>query len=159
MSFKPLARGAFAALFLLALPAVVWAGQVRGKVLSLDRALEPSLPALLWLLDVPIEDPQWQRLDPPQRRLRARSACPAAGPCSAALFASSDGSASGAGGVSPTTIRASNSIDAALAYVRCTVVVPVGKSIVVGGMTLDPSSTGGDARQLYLILEVVGAAK
>jgi len=34
MSFKPLARGAFAALFLLALPAVVWAGQVRGKVLG-----------------------------------------------------------------------------------------------------------------------------
>ncbi len=34
MSFKPLARGAFAALFLLALPAAVWAGQVRGKVLG-----------------------------------------------------------------------------------------------------------------------------
>ncbi len=45
--------------------------KVTGKLLSLDRALEPSLPALLWLLDVPIEDPQWQRLDPPQRRQRA----------------------------------------------------------------------------------------
>ena len=45
--------------------------KLTGKLLSLDRALEPSLPALLWLLDVPIEDPQWQRLDPPQRRQRA----------------------------------------------------------------------------------------
>jgi predicted ATPase/class 3 adenylate cyclase len=45
--------------------------KVTGKLLSLDRSLEPSLPALLWLLDVPIEDPAWQRLDPPQRRQRA----------------------------------------------------------------------------------------
>ena len=45
--------------------------KLTGKLLSLDRALEPSLPALLWLLDVPIEDPQWQGLDPPQRRRRA----------------------------------------------------------------------------------------
>src|SRR5918994_183599 len=45
--------------------------KVTGKVLLLDRALELSLPALLWLLDVPIEDPQWPRLDPPDRRLRA----------------------------------------------------------------------------------------
>ena len=42
--------------------------KVTGKLLSLDRALEPSLPALLWLLDVPVDDPQWKRLDPPQRR-------------------------------------------------------------------------------------------
>jgi class 3 adenylate cyclase/predicted ATPase len=42
--------------------------KVMGKLLSLDRTLEPSLPALLWLLDIPVEDPQWQRLDPPQRR-------------------------------------------------------------------------------------------
>jgi class 3 adenylate cyclase/tetratricopeptide (TPR) repeat protein len=42
--------------------------KVTGKLLSLDRALEPSLPALLWLLDVPVDDPQWQRLDPPRRR-------------------------------------------------------------------------------------------
>ena len=42
--------------------------KVTGKLLSLDRALEPYLPALLWLLDVPVDDPQWQRLDPPQRR-------------------------------------------------------------------------------------------
>jgi class 3 adenylate cyclase len=45
--------------------------KITGKLLSLDRALESSLPALLWLLDVPIEDSQWQRLDPQQRRLRA----------------------------------------------------------------------------------------
>jgi class 3 adenylate cyclase/tetratricopeptide (TPR) repeat protein len=43
--------------------------RVRGKLLALDRALEPSLPALLWLLDVPVDDhPQWQPLDPSQRR-------------------------------------------------------------------------------------------
>jgi len=42
--------------------------KVTGKLLSLDRMLEPSLPALLWLLDVPVNDPEWQRLDPPQRR-------------------------------------------------------------------------------------------
>ncbi len=44
--------------------------KVTGKLLSLDRALEPSLPALLSLLDVPAEDPQWERLDPPERRQR-----------------------------------------------------------------------------------------
>jgi class 3 adenylate cyclase/tetratricopeptide (TPR) repeat protein len=42
--------------------------KVTGKLFSLDRALEPSLSALLWLLDVPVEDPQWQRFDPVQRR-------------------------------------------------------------------------------------------
>ncbi len=44
--------------------------KVTGKVLALDRALEPSLPAYLTLLDVASEDPQWERLDPPQRRQR-----------------------------------------------------------------------------------------
>jgi class 3 adenylate cyclase/tetratricopeptide (TPR) repeat protein len=42
--------------------------KVTGKLLSLDRELAPLLPALLGLLDVPVEDPQWQRLDPQQRR-------------------------------------------------------------------------------------------
>ncbi len=36
--------------------------------MSLDRALEPALPALLWLLDTPADDAE--RLDPPQRRHR-----------------------------------------------------------------------------------------
>jgi class 3 adenylate cyclase/tetratricopeptide (TPR) repeat protein/MoxR-like ATPase len=44
--------------------------QVVGKLLTLDRALEPILPAVLMLLDIPIEDRQWQALDPPQRRER-----------------------------------------------------------------------------------------
>src|SRR5207248_4495552 len=35
-----------------------------------DRTLEPSLPALLGWLDVPVEDASWQALDPPQRRQR-----------------------------------------------------------------------------------------
>ncbi len=44
--------------------------KVTGKVLSLDRELELILPALLALLDVPVEDAGWERLDPPQRRQR-----------------------------------------------------------------------------------------
>jgi class 3 adenylate cyclase/tetratricopeptide (TPR) repeat protein len=48
--------------------------KVTGKVLSLDRALEPALPALLWLLEVPVEDEAWGRLDPPQRRQRTLDA-------------------------------------------------------------------------------------
>jgi class 3 adenylate cyclase/tetratricopeptide (TPR) repeat protein len=48
--------------------------KVTGKLLTLDRALEPSLPALLALLDLPVEDPQWQVLDPPQRRQRTHDA-------------------------------------------------------------------------------------
>ena len=42
--------------------------KVTGRLLSLERALEPALPVFLSLLDVPIEDPEWARLDPPQRR-------------------------------------------------------------------------------------------
>jgi class 3 adenylate cyclase/tetratricopeptide (TPR) repeat protein len=42
--------------------------KVTGKLLSLDRALEPTLPSLLSLLDVAVEDPGWARLDPSQRR-------------------------------------------------------------------------------------------
>ncbi len=45
-----------------------------GKLLTLDRALEASLPALLSLLDVPTDDPQWATLDPPQRRRRTLDA-------------------------------------------------------------------------------------
>src|SRR5262249_24922310 len=39
-----------------------------GRVLDLDRALEPLVPPLLALLDVPVEDPAWQALNPPERR-------------------------------------------------------------------------------------------
>ena len=42
--------------------------KVTGKVLSLDRALEPFLSPLLWLLEVPAEDEAWGRLEPTQRR-------------------------------------------------------------------------------------------
>ena len=48
--------------------------KVTGRVLMLDRALEPTLPALLALLDVSGEDPEWQALDPPQRRQRTLDA-------------------------------------------------------------------------------------
>jgi class 3 adenylate cyclase/tetratricopeptide (TPR) repeat protein len=48
--------------------------KLTGKLLTLDRALEGDLPALLSLLDVPTDDPQWSRLDPSQRRRRTLDA-------------------------------------------------------------------------------------
>src|SRR5262249_31166471 len=48
--------------------------KVTGQLLPLDRALEPTLPVLLALLDVPVEDAPWQALDPAQRRLRTLDA-------------------------------------------------------------------------------------
>ena len=45
--------------------------KVAGKLLSLDPALELSLHPILWLLDVAVEDTQWEKLDPSQRRQRA----------------------------------------------------------------------------------------
>jgi len=48
--------------------------KVTGKLLTLDPALQPTLPAFLALLDVPGEDPQWQALDPAQRRQRTLEA-------------------------------------------------------------------------------------
>jgi class 3 adenylate cyclase/tetratricopeptide (TPR) repeat protein len=48
--------------------------KVLGRVLGLDRALEPLLPPLLALLDVPVEDQAWQNLDPPERRQRTLDA-------------------------------------------------------------------------------------
>jgi predicted ATPase/class 3 adenylate cyclase len=44
--------------------------KVTGKLLTLDESLRPTLPAFLQLLDVPVEDPEWQTPDPPQRRQR-----------------------------------------------------------------------------------------
>jgi class 3 adenylate cyclase/tetratricopeptide (TPR) repeat protein len=48
--------------------------KVLGRVLDLDRTLEPLLPPLLALLDAPVDDPAWQNLDPPQRRQRTLDA-------------------------------------------------------------------------------------
>ncbi len=42
--------------------------KLTGTLFSLDRALESALSPLLALLDVPVEDEPWSRLDPPQRR-------------------------------------------------------------------------------------------
>jgi len=44
--------------------------KITGKLLTLDRALEPAIPEFLSLLDVPVDDPKWNALDPLQRRLR-----------------------------------------------------------------------------------------
>jgi class 3 adenylate cyclase/tetratricopeptide (TPR) repeat protein len=49
--------------------------RVAGKLLMLDRALEPLLtPPLLALLDVPVDDAVWDALDPAQRRQRTLEA-------------------------------------------------------------------------------------
>jgi class 3 adenylate cyclase/tetratricopeptide (TPR) repeat protein len=48
--------------------------KVTGKLLTLDRALEPLLPPLLSLLDVTVDDPAWEALDPAQRRRRTLDA-------------------------------------------------------------------------------------
>ena len=40
----------------------------------MDATLGQTVPGLLALLDVPVEDPQWQALDPPQRRQRTLDA-------------------------------------------------------------------------------------
>ena len=40
------------------------------KCLTLDVALQPTRSAVLALLDVSVDDPEWQALDPSQRRLR-----------------------------------------------------------------------------------------
>jgi class 3 adenylate cyclase len=48
--------------------------RLTGKLLTLDRALEGDLPALLSLLDAPADDPAWAALDPSQRRRRTLDA-------------------------------------------------------------------------------------
>jgi class 3 adenylate cyclase/pimeloyl-ACP methyl ester carboxylesterase len=42
--------------------------KVTGKLITLDESLMPFLPGLLALLHVPVDDPTWEALDPPQRR-------------------------------------------------------------------------------------------
>jgi class 3 adenylate cyclase/tetratricopeptide (TPR) repeat protein len=48
--------------------------KVTGKLLTLDRALEPALPPLLELLDVPAESQTWRALEPAERRQRTLDA-------------------------------------------------------------------------------------
>jgi predicted ATPase len=48
--------------------------KVTGKLLTLDESLKSTLPALLALLDVPVDDASWETLDPAQRRLRTLDA-------------------------------------------------------------------------------------
>ena len=45
-----------------------------GKLLTLDRALEPLVTPLLALLDVPVDEAAWAALDPPRRRQRTLDA-------------------------------------------------------------------------------------
>src|SRR5215470_1297246 len=44
--------------------------KVTGKLLTLDESLRPTLPAFLQLLDVPVDDAEWQTPNLPQRRQR-----------------------------------------------------------------------------------------
>jgi class 3 adenylate cyclase/tetratricopeptide (TPR) repeat protein len=48
--------------------------KLTGRLLTLDPALGPTLPAFLALLEVPVEDLAWQALDPAQRRQRTLDA-------------------------------------------------------------------------------------
>jgi DNA-binding NtrC family response regulator/predicted ATPase len=48
--------------------------KITAKLQTLRAVFEPSLPAFLSLLDIPVEEPAWQALDPPQRRQRTLDA-------------------------------------------------------------------------------------
>jgi class 3 adenylate cyclase/tetratricopeptide (TPR) repeat protein len=48
--------------------------KLTGRLLTLDPALGPAVPAFLALLEVPVGDPQWQALEPLQRRQRTLDA-------------------------------------------------------------------------------------
>ncbi|MBI4608571.1 MAG: AAA family ATPase [Candidatus Rokubacteria bacterium] len=48
--------------------------KVTGKLLTLDEALKPLLPALLTLLSLPVEDPPWDALSPAERGRRTLEA-------------------------------------------------------------------------------------
>lgn len=45
-------------------------GKIAARLLALDRSMEPSIPAMLALLDVPVADQTWLMLDPGERRRR-----------------------------------------------------------------------------------------
>ena len=49
--------------------------KVTGKLLTLDETLKSTLLAFLALLNIPVEESQWQVLDPSQRRQRTLDAC------------------------------------------------------------------------------------
>jgi class 3 adenylate cyclase/tetratricopeptide (TPR) repeat protein len=49
--------------------------KLTSRLLRLDAGLGPMLPAIRSLLDVPVEDPAWHALEPPQRRQRTLDAC------------------------------------------------------------------------------------
>ena len=46
------------------------AQRLHAKIVAVNETLLPNLPALCALLDLPVEDADWQRLDPPLRRRR-----------------------------------------------------------------------------------------
>ena len=49
--------------------------KVAGKLVTLERSLESTLPAFLSLLNVPFEDADWSALHPSQRRQRVLETC------------------------------------------------------------------------------------
>jgi len=49
--------------------------RISGKLITLDQSLMPLLSALLALFELPIDEPGWQALDPPQRRRYTLDAC------------------------------------------------------------------------------------
>jgi class 3 adenylate cyclase/tetratricopeptide (TPR) repeat protein len=48
--------------------------KITGKLITLDETLKSTLPALFALLDVAVDDPLWQTIDPPGRRQRTLDA-------------------------------------------------------------------------------------
>src|SRR5207249_9746177 len=48
--------------------------KVTDRLLALDKALASTIPEFLTLLDVSVDDPECQTVDPPQRRRRTREA-------------------------------------------------------------------------------------
>src|SRR5262245_27356905 len=48
--------------------------KITGKLITLDRTLERSLPAFLALFEVGVDDPEWHASDPPERRQRTLDA-------------------------------------------------------------------------------------
>ena len=49
--------------------------RISGKLVTLDQSLVPLLPTFLALFELPIDEPAWQALDPPQRRRHTLDAC------------------------------------------------------------------------------------